>query len=375
MALKTFNSVVTACAFATASTLSIAPQEIFAQDPNFHIYLAFGQSNMEGNAQAEAQDKTGVDPRFQMMAAVNWSDNTRKQGSWYTAVPPLCRPGTGLNPCDYFGRTLVDSLPASIKVGVINVAVAGCAIEMFDEAKYQTYVSSAASWLQNIANQYGGNPYARLVEVAKIAQKDGVIKGILLHQGESGSSTNQWAAEVKIIYNNLIKDLSLDASKTPLLVGDLVKPSNMIKNLPNTLPSAHVISSNGITERGDGLHFDAKGYRDFGKRYAQTMLTILAMDPTTGISTSSAQAGFSFEISPAIGASRFLEFQIPHRASVSVNAYNLGGKVIAHLAQGEFSGGWHSLPWNERALPSGINFIRLESGSYTQTQRISIAGE
>ena len=28
----------------------------FAQDPNFHIYLCFGQSNMEGNANIEQQD-------------------------------------------------------------------------------------------------------------------------------------------------------------------------------------------------------------------------------------------------------------------------------------------------------------------------------
>ena len=33
--------------------------------------------------------------------------------------------------------------------------------------------------------EYDGNPYARLVEMAKLAQKDGVIKGVLLHQGES----------------------------------------------------------------------------------------------------------------------------------------------------------------------------------------------
>lgn len=36
-------------------------------DPNFQIYLCFGQSNMEGNAAIEAQDKTGVNPRFMAM--------------------------------------------------------------------------------------------------------------------------------------------------------------------------------------------------------------------------------------------------------------------------------------------------------------------
>lgn len=35
-----------------------------APDPNFHIYLAFGQSNMEGQGDIGQQDKT-VDERFQ----------------------------------------------------------------------------------------------------------------------------------------------------------------------------------------------------------------------------------------------------------------------------------------------------------------------
>ena len=40
----------------------------------FHIYLCFGQSNMEGNATPEAMDKKDVDPRFQMLACVNFNN-------------------------------------------------------------------------------------------------------------------------------------------------------------------------------------------------------------------------------------------------------------------------------------------------------------
>lgn len=42
----------------------------YAQDPDFYIYLCFGQSNMEGAARAELQDST-VDPRFQVLATVD----------------------------------------------------------------------------------------------------------------------------------------------------------------------------------------------------------------------------------------------------------------------------------------------------------------
>ena len=47
----------------------------FSQDPNFHIYLCFGQSNMEGNARLEHQDSLNIDDRFQMMSAVDCPDS------------------------------------------------------------------------------------------------------------------------------------------------------------------------------------------------------------------------------------------------------------------------------------------------------------
>jgi len=146
-----------------------------AQDPNFHIFLCFGQSNMEGFPEIKEQDKTAVDKRFQVMATVDFTNMGRTKGNWYDAVPPLCRGNTGLCPADYFGRTMVANLPEKIKVGVVNVSVAGCKIELFDKDNYQTYAATAPSWMANIIKQYNGNPYQYLVDMAKLAQKDGVI--------------------------------------------------------------------------------------------------------------------------------------------------------------------------------------------------------
>ncbi|MBR4970231.1 MAG: acetyl xylan esterase, partial [Paludibacteraceae bacterium] len=42
-----------------------------APDPNFHIYICFGQSNMEGAGQVEQSDKVNVNERFKMMATVS----------------------------------------------------------------------------------------------------------------------------------------------------------------------------------------------------------------------------------------------------------------------------------------------------------------
>jgi alpha-L-fucosidase 2 len=256
----------------------------FAQDTDFWVFLCFGQSNMEGFPGIEGQDKTGVDDRFQMLACVDFPNQNRIKGNWYPAVPPLCRPRTGLCPADFFGRTLITNLPTNIKVGVVNVSVAGCKIELFSKTNYQSYAATAPRWMTNIINTYGGNPYACLVEMAKRAQKDGVIKGILLHQGESNNNDQQWPAKVKSIYENLLADLNLKAGEVPLLAGEVVNAdqqgacasmNRIIDDLPKTIPTAHVVSSAGCDSRHDHLHFTPAGYRELGKRYATEMLSLL----------------------------------------------------------------------------------------------------
>lgn len=254
-----------------------------AQNKKFYVYLCIGQSNMEGHAKFEPQDMI-VNKRFQVLEAVDCDNLKRKKGQWYTAVPPLSRCTTGLTPADYFGREMIANLPEDVKVGVINVAVGGCKIELFDKDNYESYVSTSPDWLKSMVAQYDGNPYARLVEMAKIAQKDGVIKGILLHQGESNTNDTLWTKKVKVVYDNLLKDLNLKAESTPLLAGEVVHAdqggicasmNKIIATLPETIPNSHVISSSGCPDVADNLHFSAEGYRMLGKRYAAKMLEIM----------------------------------------------------------------------------------------------------
>ncbi|MEI7585837.1 sialate O-acetylesterase [Runella sp.] len=257
-----------------------------AQDPNFHIYLCIGQSNMEGPAKIEPQD-TLVDNRLQLLAAVDCPELGRTKGNWYMAQPPLCRCNTRLSPADYFGRTLVANLPQNVKVGFVHVAVAGSKIEIFDKKDYKVYLDTSAKerpWMINMANQYGGNPYERLVEMARLAQKAGVIKGILLHQGESNTGDKGWPMKVKKIYDDLLTDLNLPANSVPLLAGELVNADQggkcasmnaIIATLPQVLPKAIVVSSKGLPAVPDKLHFSSEGIREFGKRYAEVLIQSL----------------------------------------------------------------------------------------------------
>ena len=265
-----------------------AAMAVNAQDPDFHIYLCFGQSNMEGNARIEQQDLEGVSDRFMMMATVDDQERGREKGKWYTAVPPLCRQNTGLTPADYFGMTLVEYLPENVKVGVIKVAIGGCHIETFLLDSIAGYVEKRApGWMKGMLAAYDNDPYARLVEMAKLAQKDGVIKGVLVHQGESNTGDPRWPSQLKKVYDNLMNDLGLQGQVVPLLVGEVVNSdrggvcashNDVIARVPSVIPQAHVISSSGCTNAFDLLHFDAAGYRELGKRYANKMLRLLGYD-------------------------------------------------------------------------------------------------
>ena len=258
-----------------------------AQDPNFHIYLCIGQSNMEGPAKIEPQD-TIVSSRLMLLSAVDCPELGRKKDAWVAAKPPLCRCNTRLSPADYFGRTLVEKLPENIKVGLVHVAVAGSKIEIFDKVKYKEYLDTSAAerpWMINMANAYGGNPYARLIELGKLAQQKGVIKGILLHQGESNTGDKEWPNKVKKIYDDILNDLNLPPNSIPLLAGEVVNADQggrcasmnpIIQSLPQTIPMAHFISSAGLAAAPDKLHFNSEAIRQFGVRYAEKLLQISA---------------------------------------------------------------------------------------------------
>ena len=351
-------------------------------DPNFQIYLCFGQSNMEGNAAIEAQDKTGVNPRFMAMYTLDNANAGWTKGKWHTATPPQARPYTRLSVVDYFGRKMVDNLSDEVKVGTITVAVGGASIDLFDKDKYQSYLNDAntADWLRNYAKEYGGNPYGRLIELAKIAQKSGVIKGILLHQGETNNCDQTWPSKVKKIYEDMLADLGLDAKDVPLLVGELgQKDQNaacwghnaIIDNITATIPTAHVVSSKDCPLQSDRLHFTAEGYRMFGKRYADVMLDILGVSPaekrnyfiryesTAGENLWDRQAIYSLPKALEKGAKYSLTMKVRTSAecaelgfwpiwNASDNKNQWGGSDdVQYLAAYPIeAGGWKTLTWN-----------------------------
>jgi hypothetical protein len=276
----------TLLAFFSLVVLCCAQTAIAAPDPDFHIYLAFGQSNMEGGGAINDSEHT-VDPRFQVMADFDDAARNRKFGQWYDAVPPLTKRTRGISMMDAFGRAMVAKLPAKTRVGLIKLGVSGTRIELWDKDAFRGYLDGLPAdgqWKKPLANEYDGNPYEYLIRMAKLAQKDGVIHGIILHQGESNSHDPDWPKKVKKVYGDIIKDLGLDPAKVPLLAGEVVNAdqggteasaNDIMKNLPSVLPNSYVISSAGVPANADHLHFTPDGQREMGRRYAAQMLKLL----------------------------------------------------------------------------------------------------
>jgi hypothetical protein len=132
------------------------------------------------------------------------------------------------------------------------------------------------------------HPYDDAVRRMKIALKDGELKGILWHQGESDASAENMAyyqQRFDSLLFNLQMDLSVAIQSVPVVVGELgrfldkktpfAKDFNaLLHQMAVKHPNIAVVSSEGLTHKGDSVHFDAASQRELGKRYAREMIRL-----------------------------------------------------------------------------------------------------
>ena len=122
---------------------------------------------------------------------------------------------------------------------------------------------------------------------AKAALPAGTLKGILWHQGESDSNV-----QLAPVYENKLHGLisrfrkELNASQTPFIAGQMgqfkERPwsdskklvDQVHRELPKKVKRAAFVNSDGLSHKGDKVHFDAKSYRELGRRYAKAMKSL-----------------------------------------------------------------------------------------------------
>jgi hypothetical protein len=244
-----------------ASTLLSEAQPVKVPAKNkMKIYLLIGQSNMAGRGKVEQEDKT-PHPRVLLFETNN---------SWVPAVEPLTKDphkyhGTG--PGLAFAKAMADKDP-TVTIGLVTAAVGGTPL---------------SRWVK------GADLYETAVQRAKLALKDGTLAGILWHQGESDTGTEENANTYGTRLAKMIADLRTDlgAPNVPFVAGELGefvierkkgKPVPLAKvvnaaleDLPNHVPLTGCASAKGLKDGGDELHFSSPAQREFGRRYAEIM--------------------------------------------------------------------------------------------------------
>jgi hypothetical protein len=236
-------------------------------DVKLELFLLIGQSNMAGRGKIEPEDRR-PHPRV-------WT--LKKSDEWTPAVDPLHwdKPkvaGVGLGKT--FGQTVADA-PGneSVHVGLIPCAFGGTSIDKWKK---------------------GDALYDEAVRRARVALKHGRLAGVLWHQGESDSGSEAKRAAYPAKLERLIADLrsDLNAPDAPFILGQLgpfhetkapgSKPmSALLLAFPKTHPNTACAAAEGLTDIGDGTHFDARSLREFGRRYAEAYLKLAGKTPAS----------------------------------------------------------------------------------------------
>ena len=252
------NPALLVAALTIVGTMLSSGQPVPARE-NLHVYLLMGQSNMAGR-----------DPR--QLAAQG--DNPRvlaftPEGKWVVARDPIhqkdgrIEPGAG--PGVPFANAMCKADP-NVTIGLVPCAVGGTPLKR---------------WVK------GGDLYAKAVEKAKAAAKDGVICGVLWHQGESDTGDEKNAATYQTRLAGMIKDLRADLGQPdlPVVVGQLGEflannpgkhpfletVRSAIQGIPSAVPHTGYADSAGLGDKGDKLHFSADAQKELGARFAKAM--------------------------------------------------------------------------------------------------------
>ncbi|QXD16905.1 T9SS type A sorting domain-containing protein [Rhodocaloribacter litoris] len=72
------------------------------------------------------------------------------------------------------------------------------------------------------------------------------------------------------------------------------------------------------------------------------------------------------------GPETTIPFALPRHATVRLAVYDLAGRRVATLADGDFPPGFHEVTWDARALASGVYLVRLEAGDFVQSRKLTL---
>ena len=65
-----------------------------------------------------------------------------------------------------------------------------------------------------------------------------------------------------------------------------------------------------------------------------------------------------------------ITYGLPENTDTQITVFGMGGTHIATLVNTFQTAGYHTISWNASSYPSGVYLIRMDSGEFTQTQKV-----
>ncbi len=244
---------------------------LLAQSPaeprDLALFLLIGQSNMAGRGVIEPPANTAI-PGI-------WVQS--KDLAWKPALDPLHYDKPEIAAAG-LGRPFAVAIQAArpgVQIGLIPAAFGGSALD---------------EW------KPGSTHYKEAVRRTRAALKSGRLRGILWHQGEADSGKEALAGTYRERFTAFIRQLRADlgAPDVPVIVGELGRfyrnrPNDgakfadtvvaQLKSIPDSVPNTAFVSSEGLTDKGDSVHFDTRSLTEFGARYARAFLQLESSKP------------------------------------------------------------------------------------------------
>jgi hypothetical protein len=269
--------MLAASAFAAEDKPGSNAWRVPASKEKFHLFLLMGQSNMAGGVNIGAGDTKPI-PHVLRMAYLK----VGAQPKWLPGAHPLHprrpnkkkRHGLGIS----FAKTYVADKPGVV-VGLIPMAWGGKGITQLNK---------------------GSGIFSDAIRHAKAAMQAGTLKGVLWHQGESDTVTQEKTDVYEKKLHQLIEDARKDLgdAKLPFIVGNLAefygtgkdhnapdrvaridKIRGILRNLPDKVPHTGFVESTGCSPSARAkVHFNRESYVLLGKRYAEVYEKLTAKD-------------------------------------------------------------------------------------------------
>ena len=228
-------------------------------------FLMIGQSNMAGRGDLDEVEPID-NPQCRML----------RMGRWQKMSEPINPDRAIFNAGFHSGISLAASFAdevqrhLGVRVGLIPCADGGTAIDQ---------------WMP------GEILYDHALMMTRLAMRSSRLAGIIWHQGESDCHTEESALAHRAKFAAMITALRRDigAEELPLVIGEISENiserwrlgerpgilNRAYRELARELPATAVASAEGLTLRCDGIHFDSRSCRLFGKRYFEAYRTLL----------------------------------------------------------------------------------------------------